>query len=143
MDVLKSRRARVASCHSAFMGNCPTISLTCYYYLPRRWTEMPTFRNQMRVKCLFSFTVSVIRLEVLRECCSLLPPNDWMLWYLKMPWNGNWDPIVHLIMVVNHLWCIILTDQSNFQEKKCKVSKSLFSLKYYLKVSLKFITWNL
>ena len=108
-----------------------------------REAEMPTFRNQMRLKCLFSFTVSVIRLEVLRECCSLLPPNDWMLWYLKMPWNGNWDPIVHLIMVVNHLWCIILTDQSNFQEKKCKVWKSLFSLKYYLKVSLKFITWNL
>ena len=34
---LKSRSARGASRHPAFIGNCPTISHTCWPYLPRRW----------------------------------------------------------------------------------------------------------
>ena len=33
---LKSRSAREASHHAAFMGNCPTVSHTCYIYLPSR-----------------------------------------------------------------------------------------------------------
>ena len=78
-----------------------------------------------------------------RGTVSLFPPNNWMLQYLEMPWSVNWASTVHLIMVVNHLWCIIQTDYSNFQGKKGKVSKSLFSLKYCLKVSLKFVKWNL
>ena len=34
---LKSWSMMGASCHSAFMDNCPTISHTCKNYLPSRW----------------------------------------------------------------------------------------------------------
>ena len=33
---LKSRKAREASRHADFMGNCLTVSHTCLLYLPRR-----------------------------------------------------------------------------------------------------------
>ena len=34
---LKSRSARGASIHRAFIGNCPTISHKCQPLFPRRW----------------------------------------------------------------------------------------------------------
>ena len=40
------------------------------------YAEIPTFRNQMWVKCLFSFTVSVNRPGFYGGTVSLLPPSD-------------------------------------------------------------------
>ena len=106
--------------HMCNTGVCLWILWKLWRNLFSQNPEMPTFRNHTRVKCLFSFTVSVNRLESYGGTVRLLPANDWLSWYLKML------SFMMYHLNNNHLWCIILTIHSNFQERKVRSQNLCF-----------------